>query len=96
MGGVTHYSVSPNPAGNTITINSNTPTSNLKTDFATTTNSTAQIMILDVSGNIKQQQQISSNTTTIQMSVSNLLPGTYFVEIINGLNKETHQIIINR
>jgi hypothetical protein len=96
VGGVTHYSVSPNPAGNTITVNFITQTNNLKTDLVTTTNSNTQIMILDVSGNIKQQQQISSNTTTVQMNVSNLLPGTYFVEIISGLNKEIHQIIINR
>lgn len=96
VGGVTHYSVSPNPAGNTITVSSVAQTNNFKTDLATTTNSTAQIMILDALGNIKQQQQISNNTIAVQINVSTLLPGTYFVEIISGLNKEIHQIIINR
>jgi hypothetical protein len=89
-----YYVVSPNPASSSITI-APVDGSNLTTE-SSQISTTAQVSITDVSGNLKKQQQFSSGTAKMQLNVADLIPGTYFVRIINGTINETHQLIIHR
>ncbi len=89
------FIVSPNPASSSINITSATQGSDLNTESAQTV-TTIQVSILDVNGTIKRQQQFSSNTINMQLNVSDLVPGVYFVQISSGNINETHQLMISR
>ena len=91
-----YYVVSPNPASGTINITPTSPGSNLKTESSQTTTTVVQVSIMDVNGILKKQQQFSSSTANLQLNVADLIPGTYFVRIINGNINETQKLIINR
>ncbi len=84
------FMVSPNPATNSITISPS------QTKTASNRNSTFdEIRIFDFQGNIKKYQQYSkANQTTI--TISDLVNGTYFIEITSGTYKERQQLIIQR
>ncbi|MEO6837641.1 MAG: T9SS type A sorting domain-containing protein [Ginsengibacter sp.] len=90
-----YYIISPNPANSSINITPALPGNNLKTENSQI-GTTAQVSIMDVNGILKKQQQFSGNTSNMQLNVADLIPGTYFVRIINGNINETHQLIINR
>ena len=90
-----YYVISPNPASGSINIAPKSSGSNLKTE-SSGSGKTIQVSIMDVNGSLKKQQQFSSSTTNMQLNVADLIPGTYFVHIINGDIKETHQLIIHR
>lgn len=89
-----YYIISPNPASGTVTISPNTNSSMSKTAIGNT--GITQVSITDVNGILKKQQQFSANAATMQLNVSGLIPGTYFVQIINGDIHDTQQLIINR
>jgi len=90
-----YYVVSPNPASSSINITPASDDGNLTTE-SSQTGTTTQVSITDVSGNLKKQQQFSTGTAKMQLNVADLIPGTYFVHIINGTINETHQLIIHR
>lgn len=90
-----YYIISPNPASGTVNIKPNSSSSNVKTE-SLKAGTNIQVSITDVNGSIKKQQQFSGSTTNMQLNVANLIPGTYFVHIINGNINETQQLIINR
>ena len=90
-----HYIISPNPASGSINITLNPETSNIKTESAQP-GATAKVFITDVNGSLKKQQKFSNSTNNMQLNVADLIPGTYFVHIINGNINETQQLIINR
>ncbi|HUZ57411.1 MAG TPA: T9SS type A sorting domain-containing protein [Hanamia sp.] len=90
-----YYVISPNPAYSSINITTASPGNNLKTE-SSQPSTTVQVSIMDVNGILKKQQQFSSNTANMQINVADLIPGTYFVRIINGNINETQKLIINR
>jgi hypothetical protein len=90
-----YYVVSPNPASSSINITPSSDAGNTTIESSQIT-STTQVSIADVNGNLKRQQQFSSGTANMKISVADLIPGTYFVHIINGNINETHQVIIHR
>ena len=89
------YVISPNPASSSINITSSSPGSSSKTEN-TETGGMTQVSIIDVNGSLKKQQQFSNGTFNMQLNVADLVPGTYFVQIINGGINETQKLIINR
>ena len=90
-----YYVIAPNPASGSINITSSSPGSSSKTENAQAS-TMIQVSIMDVNGNLKKQQQFSSGTVNMQLNVTDLVPGTYFVQIINGSINETQKLIINR
>lgn len=77
------------PALNTIAIKSiyPNPVQNVLTAAITSTkNSNIRIYITDVSGNVfsQFQQNIKEGNNSIQLNVSNLKAGSYFIKVMNG------------
>ena len=92
-----HYIVTPNPATNTFTISPNTQSGNPKTLNAQESSGGIRLVtITDVTGVVRQSQSFAGNTNTVQMNVSNLPRGNYFVEISDGNHIETLQLLINK
>lgn len=89
-----YYVISPNPASGTVTISPNPNSSISKVAIGNT--GIIQVAVTDVNGILKKQQQFSANTANMQLNVAGLIPGTYFVQIINGDIHDTQQLIINR
>ncbi len=88
------FIITPNPASGNVSISSNSKSNLSKTTIDKT--GIIQVSITDVNGTLKKQQQFSAKTANMQLDVSGLIPGTYFVQITNGTVNETHQLIINR
>lgn len=80
------YSVSPNPASNTVTVQSDQKTN------ATIT----QLSIFDNNGNLKKQSKFGTGTRQAQMNIYDLNTGIYFIEISSGNKKERQQLIIQK
>jgi hypothetical protein len=96
--GSSHYAVSPNPASGTVTIasiSSQTQATELS-KAAVSGSSIKMVTILDANGSVKKQQQFSGITKTVQLDVSSLLPGIYFVQISDGQYSETQKLVISR
>ena len=84
------YTVSPNPASSSIIVatSPNNSATNANTSFDA-------IRIFDLQGTLKKQQQYS-NFSQATINISNLIGGTYIVEITNGNYRENHQLIIQK
>ncbi|MEO6870168.1 MAG: T9SS type A sorting domain-containing protein [Ginsengibacter sp.] len=93
-----YYMVTPNPASSSITISPNAQSYEQKTsNIQATSNGIRLITITDVTGVVKQQQEFGGNASKVQMNVSNLPRGTYFVQIKDGrTTTETLQLLINK
>jgi hypothetical protein len=68
------FSLNPNPANDILNV----------TMEGLQTNSRSTISILDVSGATVKTIQPGTATKTVQLDVSSLTPGTYFIKIISG------------
>lgn len=82
------FTITPNPAQNNITIQSNSPTAPNQL--------IKQVKILDQSNNLKKNVSYSSSLNLAQINVSDLMPGVYFVQISNDVISETQTLIIQR
>lgn len=80
------FSVYPNPATNTVTIQQ-------KEETGATIN---EVSIFDQLGNLKKRSKYSASTKQAQMNIANLMTGVYFIEISSGQNKERQQLIIQK
>lgn len=98
----TRYSVSPNPAQNTITIvsnNENKDRENIKfaAQPSSSTHDIKQVMIYNASGKLIRQQYFSGSPSRVDMSVSGLTNGVYFIHVTDSYyHEETHKLIIAR
>lgn len=95
------YIVSPNPAQNTITITANNKSKTaesmkFETPASSTTNTIQLVKIFDISGKLRKQQIFSGNPLQVQMDISGLASGIYFVVISDGKHQETQKLVINR
>jgi hypothetical protein len=89
------FSITPNPASGTITITSGSTNEQYsKIGEAGNNGFIKEVKIYASSGKIVKQQQFSNNASQVQMDVSTLAPGIYFVEISNGQHAETHKLVI--
>ena len=97
-----YYTVSPNPAASTVIITTNnTETPYLKTLPGNKSGSIhahyiQTIRIYDASGKLVAQPVTNKHLTNVQIDVSKLSPGIYFVEISDGAYKETQRLVISR
>lgn len=80
------FSVYPNPATNTITVQQKE-----KTDATIN-----EISIFDNLGKLKKQSKYSVSAKQAQMNIADLMTGIYFIEISSGQNKERQQLIIQK
>ncbi len=86
-----NFKISPNPATNTIIIS----ISQAKTTSGTNV-SFDEIRIFDFQGNLKKYQQYSSKTNQATLNISDLVSGTYVIEVANATYKERQQLVIQK
>jgi hypothetical protein len=80
------YLVAPNPASSTLIIkNKDNATYQIK-----------EVKIFDNIGNLKKQSKYDIGTFQVQLNVSDLRTGHYFIEISNGKFKRRQELIIQR
>ena len=84
------YTVSPNPAANTVTIE---PTELNSTE--TVNASIDEIRIFDLQGSLKRHQKFNK-AKTATLNISDLRNGNYTIEIIEGNFSEKKQLLIRR
>jgi hypothetical protein len=89
------YAVSPNPASSNITIMQNLKSKNQKT-VPLSGISITQVSVFDNFGNLKKQVRYGAGTLQVQLNVSDLKTGIYYVEISNGKETERQKILIQR
>lgn len=95
------YTLSPNPAQTTITIvsdNENIDVESQKFDMksSNTTLGIKSVKIYNASGKLAKQQLFSGSPEQVQMNISQLPNGIYFVEISDRHNKESQKLVIER
>jgi len=84
-----YYSMSPNPAMSTITV-----TAKDKGTTASTTDKTiTEVNIYDQQGTLKKKQKFGK-IKTATINISDLKTGIYFIEIVDGTNKEKQQLSV--
>ncbi len=89
----TSYSVSPNPASNTVNVYS---TQNKNSTSSQSVNTTFnEIRIFDLYGKMKKFQTYSNMSQAV-INISDLISGIYFIEITDGSYKEKQQLIIQK
>ena len=93
------YTIIPNPAQNIITISVSYKEPNMKLkDFSLATRKGITgirlVQIFSASGALSMVKQFTGNLTQVQLDISNLSDGIYFVEISDGHYKETQKLII--
>lgn len=80
------FSVSPNPATNTITVQQKEKPNN----------AINEVRIFDNLGNLKKYSKYGVGTRQAQINVADLKTGIYFIEISSGQNKERQQLVIQK
>lgn len=83
-----YFRVSPNPAAHTITV------SGSESKMESSVNKNIE-EIYDLQGNLKKYQKFNK-VLTANLSITGMVNGTYFIEIVSGAYKERHQLLIQR
>ncbi len=86
-----YYMMSPNPASTSLTVTAKTITSNGEKSEK----SIEEVNIYEQTGNLKKHQKFAK-TKSVNIDVSSLKAGIYFVEIVDGTFKERQKLIIAR
>jgi len=95
------YTITPNPAQNTIKVASNNENNDVESmkfeaQHSSATHSIKQVKIYNASGKLTKQQLFSGNSAQIEMDISQLLNGIYFVKIFDGKNRKIQKLVISR
>lgn len=98
------FNIAPNPAQTLITITAQSYGQSIKfkglqqlsSADAKKVNNIRIVKIFNTSGKLSKQQQFSGNSIQVQINVSKLPNGVYFVEISDGKNAETEKLVISR
>jgi hypothetical protein len=97
-----YYTVSPNPAASTVFITANNTNEpyfkGLSKNGVVVTNAhyIQTIRIYDASGKLVMQPVTNSHLAKVEIGVSKLAAGIYFIKISDGTNEETQRLVINR
>lgn len=83
--------MSPNPASTNLTVTAKTITSKGEKSEK----SIEEVNIYEQTGNLKKHQKFAK-TKSVNIDVSSLKAGIYFVEIVDGTFKERQKLIIAR
>ncbi len=83
----------PNPAFNSIIVSINNDSKQLK--IANNLNSISQISIFDNLGVLKLSKQFAKTTKQVEIDISKLRAGMYFIEVFDGKTKQRKQFIKN-
>lgn len=86
-----YYMMSPNPASTSLTVTAKTITSKGEKSEK----SIEEVNIYEQTGNLKKHQKFAK-TKSVNIDVSSLKAGIYFVEIVDGTFKERQKLIIAR
>lgn len=92
--GSSMFTVSPNPASDVIAIQPKQSAVAAKTMGASPV--VTEVRVYDQMGNLKRQQSFGAGTPAVQVNVSGLKEGLYYVEINTGKVKEKQTFIISR
>lgn len=99
---ISAYTITPNPAQNTVVITASTVQRKYEKgsqpDISNTKNVSGIkiIKIYNVSGRLTEQQSFSGNPSKVQINVSKLADGIYFVEISDGKYMVQDKLVISR
>ncbi|MEI2708533.1 MAG: T9SS type A sorting domain-containing protein [Chitinophagaceae bacterium] len=81
----------PNPATNTIFISLNSKDKHIKA--SSKLNNISQIAIFDNLGILKLRKVFTNNSNQVQIDVSKLNTGIYFIEVFDGKTRQRKQFI---
>lgn len=84
------FSISPNPASNSINVSPDANSSQLSTN-----NTIDEIRIYDIQGTLKKYQKFNK-AVSATINTQGLNNGSYFIEITSGTYQEKHQLIIQQ
>lgn len=98
------FMVAPNPAQNTITISpagDNRPVTFRKVpdndEIGKTTGGISAVRLYTLSGKLVRRQKVAGNPVSLQIDVSGLAPGVYFIEISDSRQRnEVHKVVISQ
>ncbi|MCO5237935.1 MAG: T9SS type A sorting domain-containing protein [Chitinophagaceae bacterium] len=88
------FTIAPNPASGMVTISQNSKSTLFKTTIGK--EGIMQVSIMDINGILKKQQKSGAGTASMQLDVSGLIPGIYFVQITKGDIYEMQRLVIYR
>lgn len=90
--------ISPNPAQQTVTVTLNEENSiAAKAGVSVQSgNSITQVKIYNVHGLTVKSVQYTGMTKQVQIDIAGILPGLYFIEVSNGIDKQTSKLVISR
>jgi lysyl endopeptidase len=86
------FTVNPNPANSDVTIS---PKNEVASKTQTINENLKEINIYDLQGNLMKRYKYNK-TKTAKINVSNLISGTYFIELVTEKNTERQQLIIQK
>ena len=84
------YQVAPNPATSQVTV-----TADQSKSSSLLNKTFDEVRIYDFQGNLKKYQKFNQSNNSL-INTSSLMPGNYFIEIINGSYTERQQLIIQK
>jgi Zn-dependent metalloprotease len=96
------FTISPNPATNSIIITSQSQQQNKKLKTIQSVNAAEvayikEVKIYNSAGKLQKQQIFSGKASQVKMDISNLLNGVYFIEISDWQqHKTTQKLLINK
>lgn len=92
------YSIAPNPAGDIVTITADAPSAlAVKTGVSYLSESRiTQVKIYNSNGVLLKTIPYTKAATQVKINVGDLETGLYFVEVSNGIIKQTQKIVIAR
>lgn len=88
-GGLFMYRISPNPASSVLTVEATENALKVKEDIG-------EIRLFDAQGFLKIQRKYAKGTKKVQLNVTALREGVYFIEIGNGTKKIRKPVLIRR
>lgn len=85
------FTTSPNPGTDNVTVSTNLAQGATPADA--TQNNIYQIKIFDQLGNVKMVYNFSGGVTTTNINISNLVAGLYTIQVYNGVEYSSKQIV---
>jgi hypothetical protein len=78
-----YYTISPNPATDNITIDGQKQKKNIK-----------EVQIIDKTGQVRKTAKFGNNVQRVNLNISDLTPGIYYIKIFDGKEWRSKPIVI--